>query len=88
MSKVEIVGAKGLLQDVLSLLRELGIFQIEPATVGLSGGREQDIRSFMPDQKWWLNGFSSRTFARRSMSFFLSSETASAEKLSRTPVDH
>ncbi len=34
MSKVEIVGAKGLLQDVLSLLRELGIFQIEPATVG------------------------------------------------------
>jgi len=52
MSKVEIVGAKGLLQDVLSLLRELGIFQIEPATVGfIEAGREQDIRSFMPDQK-------------------------------------
>jgi V/A-type H+-transporting ATPase subunit I len=51
MSKVEIVGAKGLLQDVLSLLRELGIFQIEPATVGfIEAGREHDIRSFMPDQ--------------------------------------
>ncbi len=52
MSKVEIVGAKSLLQDVLSLLRELGIFQIEPATVGfIEEGREHDIRSFMPDEK-------------------------------------
>ena len=52
MSKVEIVGAKGLLQDVLSLLRELGIFQIEPATVGfIEEGHERDIRSFMPDQE-------------------------------------
>ncbi len=52
MSKVELVGAKNLLQDVLSLLRELGIFQIEPATVGfIEEGREHDIRSFMPDEK-------------------------------------
>lgn len=52
MSKVEIVGAKGLLQAVISLLRELGIFQIEPATVGfIEEGREEDIRSFMPDEK-------------------------------------
>ena len=52
MSKVEIVGAKDLLQDTLALLRELGIFQIEPATVGfIEEGREEDIRSFMPDEK-------------------------------------
>jgi V/A-type H+-transporting ATPase subunit I len=52
MSKVEIVGAKDLLQDALALLRELGIFQIEPATVGfIEDGREEDIRSFMPDEK-------------------------------------
>ena len=52
MSKVEIVGAKDLLQDTLALLRELGIFQIEPATVGfIEDGREEDIRSFMPDEK-------------------------------------
>ena len=52
MSKVEIVGAKGLLQVVISLLRELGIFQIEPATVGfIEEGREEDIRSFLPDEK-------------------------------------
>ncbi len=52
MSKVEIVGAKELLQEALALLRELGIFQIEPATVGfIEEGREEDIRSFMPDEK-------------------------------------
>jgi V/A-type H+-transporting ATPase subunit I len=52
MSKVEIVGAKDLLQETLGLLRELGIFQIEPAAVGfIEEGREEDIRSFMPDEK-------------------------------------
>ena len=52
MSKVEIVGAKELLQEALTLLRELGIFQIEPATVGfIEEGREDDIRSFLPDEK-------------------------------------
>jgi V/A-type H+/Na+-transporting ATPase subunit I len=52
MSKVEMVGAKGLLQDVLALLREMSIFQIEPAAVGfIEEGREEDIRSFMPDEK-------------------------------------
>ncbi len=52
MSKVEIVGAKELLQETLALLRELGIFQIEPATVGfIEEGREEDIRHFMPDEK-------------------------------------
>jgi len=52
MSKVEMVGAKGLLQDVLALLREMSIFQIEPAAVGfIEEGREEDIRTFMPDEK-------------------------------------
>jgi V/A-type H+-transporting ATPase subunit I len=52
MAKVEIVGAKELLQEVLALLRELGIFQIEPATVGfIEEGHEDDIRSFMLDEK-------------------------------------
>ncbi len=52
MSKVEIVGEKSLLQEVLTLLRELGILQLEPATVGfIEEGREDDIRSFIPDEK-------------------------------------
>jgi V/A-type H+-transporting ATPase subunit I len=52
MSKVEIVGAKELLKDALVLLRELGVFQIEPATVGfIEEGHEEDIRSFVLDEK-------------------------------------
>ncbi len=52
MAKVEIVGAKGLLQEVLVCLRELGVLQIEPATIGfLEVGHEDDIRTFMLDEK-------------------------------------
>ena len=52
MSKIEIVGEKPLLQEVLTLLRELGIFQIEPATVGfIEKEWEKDVRSFMLDEK-------------------------------------
>lgn len=52
MSKIELVGEKPLLQEVLSLLRELGIFQIEPATVGfIEKEWEKDVRSFMLDEK-------------------------------------
>ncbi len=52
MSKVEIVGPKGILQEVLSLLQDLGIFQIEPAFFGFIGkGDEEHIRSFLPDEK-------------------------------------
>src|SRR5574337_231337 len=55
MSKVEIVGAKDLLQEALTLLRDLGIFQIEPAAVGFAEeGREEDIRSLIPDDKTML----------------------------------
>jgi V/A-type H+/Na+-transporting ATPase subunit I len=52
MAKVEIVGAKGLLQDVLVCLRELGVLQIEPATIGfLEAEHEDGIRTFMLDEK-------------------------------------
>lgn len=52
MSKVEIVGPKGLLQEALSLLREMGIFQIEPASVGfIEQEDEKNIRSFSLDEK-------------------------------------
>src|SRR5512140_1344123 len=52
MAIVEIVGEKGLLQDVLARLRELGVFQIEPASVGfLDGNCEEDVRSFTLDEK-------------------------------------
>jgi V/A-type H+/Na+-transporting ATPase subunit I len=52
MSKVQIVGPKGFLQDLLSILEESGKFQIEPANVGLiGGGYEGNIRSFLLDEK-------------------------------------
>ena len=52
MSKVEIVGPKGLLQEALLRLRELGIFQIEPASVGfIEKEDEENIRSFSLDEK-------------------------------------
>ncbi len=52
MAKVEIVGAKNLLQDVLGRLRELGVFQIEPAEVGyVEEGHESDVRSYTLDEK-------------------------------------
>ncbi len=52
MAKVEIVGAKNLLQDVLGRLRELGVFQIEPAEVGfVDEGHEFDVRSYTLDEK-------------------------------------
>jgi V/A-type H+-transporting ATPase subunit I len=52
MSKVEIVGPKVLLQGCLGLLRELGIFQIEPAAVGfIEKGLEKSVRAFSPDEK-------------------------------------
>ena len=52
MSKVEIVGPKDLLQEALFLLRNLGIFQIEPAAVGFIEKEDQEnIRSFSLDEK-------------------------------------
>ena len=52
ISKVEIVGPKGLLNDLISLLEGFGKFQIEPATVGFIGKEyEGYIRSFLLDEK-------------------------------------
>jgi V/A-type H+-transporting ATPase subunit I len=51
MSKVELVGPKSLLEDTLALLKDLGIFQIEPAAVGfIEKGCEEHITSFLPDE--------------------------------------
>jgi V/A-type H+-transporting ATPase subunit I len=52
MSKVEIVGPKALLQGTLLCVRDLGIFQIEPAAVGfIEQGLEESIRTFYPDER-------------------------------------
>lgn len=52
MSKVEILGERGLLQDSLSLLREMGIFQIEPAALSvLEKGKEERPRSRRGDER-------------------------------------
>jgi len=55
MSKVEIVGEKALLEGTVSALRNIGLFHVEPATVGfIEGGLEEHIRSFSPDEKTLL----------------------------------
>jgi V/A-type H+-transporting ATPase subunit I len=52
MSKIEIVGPKHLLQDVLNLVSSLGIFQIEPSSAGfIEKEQEEDFRSFALDEK-------------------------------------
>jgi V/A-type H+-transporting ATPase subunit I len=52
MSKVEIVGPKQLLRDVLTLIRSLGLFHIEPSTVGfIEKGQEEELRSYSLDEK-------------------------------------
>jgi V/A-type H+-transporting ATPase subunit I len=52
MSKVEIVGPKGLIEDALCLLKELGVFQIEPATIGfIEKAYEEHVTSFLPDER-------------------------------------
>ncbi len=51
MAKVEIAGEKHFLEDVLSLLRSLGIFQIDPACIQrIERAREDRIRTFAPDE--------------------------------------
>ncbi|GAB4535795.1 MAG: V-type ATP synthase subunit I [Thermodesulfovibrionia bacterium] len=52
MSKVEIVGAKSLLEDVLSILHKEGVFHIEPTTVGFIERKEEEfIGTFLPDKE-------------------------------------
>jgi V/A-type H+-transporting ATPase subunit I len=52
MSKIEIAGPKNLLQDVLSFVRDLGLFQVDPHAVGfIPRGGDRDVRSFALDEK-------------------------------------
>lgn len=52
MSKVEIAGPRDLLQDVLSLLQEMGILQIEPTTIGFVKKKDEIyVDSFLPDNE-------------------------------------
>ena len=52
MSKVEIAGPKDLLGEALVQLRELGVFQVEPETVGfIEKDDEQNVRSFSLDER-------------------------------------
>ena len=52
MSKVEIAGPKELLGEALVLLRDLGLFQVEPDTVGfIAKEEEQSVRSFSLDER-------------------------------------
>ena len=50
MSKLEIVGPRKLLADVLSLLQEAGVLQIEPDSVGFVEKKDEIlVESFLPD---------------------------------------
>ena len=52
MSKVEIVGPKDLLREVLGFLRGLGLFQVDPDAIDfVPQEEEKDIRSFSLDEK-------------------------------------
>jgi V/A-type H+-transporting ATPase subunit I len=52
MSKVEFVGPKDLLQDVIAFLRDRGIFQVDLEAVSYRSGEEdKDLRSFSLDEK-------------------------------------
>jgi len=52
MSKVEIIGPKQFLQDVLTLVSSLGIFQVEPSKIGfVEKGQEEELKSFSLDEK-------------------------------------
>ncbi|MDA8083285.1 MAG: hypothetical protein M0024_06480 [Nitrospiraceae bacterium] len=52
MSKVEIVGPKQLLQDVLDMVSSLGIFQIEPSKIGfVEKDLEAELNPFSIDEK-------------------------------------
>ncbi len=52
MSKVEIAGPKAMLNDLLALLQESGMFHLEPEVRGfISKADEVFIRSILPDEK-------------------------------------
>jgi V/A-type H+-transporting ATPase subunit I len=50
ISKVEIAGPRGRLEEVLACLQEMGVLQIEPRAVGfIKPGDEYRIRALLPD---------------------------------------
>jgi V/A-type H+-transporting ATPase subunit I len=52
MSKVQIAGPKSLAEDVLSLLRELGVLHPETEVIGfIETPEERDLRTFILDEK-------------------------------------
>ena len=52
MVKIEIVGPNGVLQEVLTLLRELGVFQIEQDSTGfIASGDERKVSTLLLDEK-------------------------------------
>lgn len=52
MSKVEIMGPKSLAEDVLALLRELGILHPEPEAIGfIEAPEDKYLRSFLLEEK-------------------------------------
>lgn len=52
MSKVEIIGPKPLLEDVLSVLHETGLLHIEQSTIGFIEKRDEDLLdTFLPDKE-------------------------------------
>ena len=52
MSKIEIIGLRQFLTDVLELLWQEGLLHIDPATVGfIEESYKRDIRSILPDEK-------------------------------------
>ena len=53
MSKVEIVGPKGCLQDVILLLQKMNVLQIEPETAELAEGAAGDekLKPFLHDER-------------------------------------
>lgn len=51
ISKIEIAGPKDLLEDVLSLIRDMGLLQIEPGIRGFIEEKEEGyIDTFLPDE--------------------------------------
>lgn len=71
MSKVEIVGPKNLIEEVLDLLRSLGIFQVDPAAVGfVDAGHRKDFRSFMLDDQGVFERHFLETMLRKIIQWF------------------
>lgn len=81
MSKVEIVGPKEFLRDTLSLLRDEGIFQIEPSAIGfVEKEYEEHIRSFALDDKTALERFFLQDLCLKIDELFSFLPTVSARK--------